>query len=100
MKISISSFFRAITGLTDSELLEIFGDDNPFHVIAFGNGTGSHIETSYSNTKHKIVSRADCIRVLHTVLFGLNKTEEAKNTVVLLHNIEKWFFNKNYLDLM
>lgn len=99
VKISISSFFRAITGLTDSELLEIFGDDNPFHVIAFGNGTGSHIETSYSNTKHKIVSRADCIRVLHTVLFGLNKTEEAKNTVVLLHNIEKWFFNKNYLDL-
>lgn len=99
VKISISSFFRALTGLTSSELLEVFGDDNAYNVMTFGKDTGKHIETSYTKTKHKISSRADCIRVLHTVLFGLDKTMEANHTLVQLRNIEKWFFDKNYLNL-
>ena len=82
VKISISSFFRALTGLTSSELLEVFGDDNAYNVMAFGKDTGKHIETSYTKTKHKISSRADCIRVLHTVLFGLDKTMEANLSLI------------------
>ena len=31
--------------------------------------------------------------------FGLDKTMEANHTLVQLRNIEKWFFDKNYLNL-
>lgn len=46
-----------------------------------------------------VSSREECIKALHTCIYGLERTKNARNAHTLLNQLNNWFFNKNYLEL-
>jgi DNA-directed RNA polymerase beta subunit/DNA-directed RNA polymerase beta' subunit len=95
-QILISVFFRALTGYTNAELLELFGYDNPYNTLTFSDN--EYIATSNASRKNikSCKTRSDCIEMLYNALFS--HTEEM-NIEEKLHNVKNWFFKKSYLDL-
>lgn len=97
-RVSISTFFRALTGMSNAALLELFGSDNPYNVMNFTDNSDAFVEIK-SECVDKVSSREDCIKALHTCIYGLEKTNNARNAHTILNQISNWFFNKSYLDL-
>lgn len=95
-KVPIDTLFRAISGYSNSELLELFGYDNQFNSLCFDDSNVIRIKKKeYS----KNVSRDVCIERVHGILFGKSKTNETVDVETRLKNIQNWFFKKSYLNL-
>ena len=97
-KVSISTFFRALTGMSNQALLEMFGADNPYNLMNFTDNTSTFVEIK-SKGVESVSSREECIKALHTCIYGLERTKNARNAHTLLNQLNNWFFNKNYLEL-
>lgn len=100
-KLSVSTFFRALTGYSNEELLEIFGYDNPVNLLAFNGSENMLIELEgKKNTNNTVANRNDCIKLLAIIMFGRKKVESGNNTIVSLQSqIENSIFNRNYFNL-
>lgn len=101
VQLSISTFFRAITGYSNEELLEIFGYDNPVNLLAFNDSDNAIVEVKGSANKDLHVSnRNDCIEILASVMFGREKVRTSGNTIASLQaDINNQLFNSSYFNL-
>lgn len=94
--VSVSTFFRALTGYTDFELLEKFGSNNPFVMSAFSGNAKLKPEVKKG---YAVETRTDCIVALSDAMFGKNRTRQFNNVAVRLREIEKNLFDARYLNL-
>lgn len=85
-KTPVSVFFRALTGMTNQELLVLFGRTNPHVVHAFSNDYGLH-------------NSASCIERLAEDAFGAAENKKLANLDMKLRELQKFFFSKSYLNL-
>lgn len=99
--LSVSSFFRAITGYSNEELLELFGYDNPINLLAFNDDDNALRELKGSASKdNSVANRNDCIKLLAKVIFGKKVVNDTNNSVATLENkIQTHLFNENYFSL-
>lgn len=95
VKVPISVFFRALTGYSNAELLELFGYDNAYNTMAFSDSSVIIGNREYPY----LTTRAQCIDVLSRALFGKMDTAEMHSMDAKLNKIDNWFFKKNYMDL-
>ena len=100
-KLSVSTFFRALTGYSNEELLEIFGYDNPVNLLAFNGSENTLIELEgKKNADNAVANRNDCIKLLAIIMFGRKKVESGSNTIASLQSqIENSIFSRNYFNL-
>lgn len=85
-KTPVSIFFRALTGMTNQELLVLFGRTNPHIVAAFSNDYGQR-------------NAANCVNQLAEDVFGDAGSKKLANLDMKLKELRKFFFSKNYLNL-
>ena len=97
VKVSISTFFRALTGMSNDELLELFGYDNPVNLLAFNSSGMAVIEAA--GGKNKVENRNDCIITLAKALFGARKVSELGSLATIEHRINSTIFNKSIFNL-
>lgn len=84
-KVPVSVFFRAITSMTNHDLLEKFGRSNPFVVSAF---SGENELTT-----------ADCIEKVAIAMFGETRASELSTVRLKLREIRNNLFRKEYMNL-
>lgn len=96
-KISVSVFFRALTGMSNTELLSKFGASNPFVVETF---------TNRFNDKNDMMKKAasaksanDCIEMLAKVLLGEERANSLSTIQLKKREIEQSLFSANYFNL-
>ncbi|MEY8334655.1 hypothetical protein AALB53_16345 [Lachnospiraceae bacterium 47-T17] len=94
--VTVSIFFRAITGYTEQELLDMFDSKNPYVLAAF---SGVH---RLSVGKKEIAtpqSRNDCIEILADAMLGTKRSTELATVAMKLRDIRNYLFSENYLNL-
>lgn len=87
-RLPVSVFFKALTGMSNYELLDVFGVGNPYVTTAFS--TDDHEEE---------LSRAACINKLAVAVLGESKSSSLKSTKLKLKVINDMFFKSKNLDL-
>lgn len=100
-KVSLSVFLRALTGMSNDELLDMFGCDNPYVLLVFGeNEKAANIgsDKKYASIPGR-ETKAACIRELATAMVGANRVNELNNLTELEREVHNRIFNKNYLNL-
>lgn len=93
--IPAGQFFRAITDLSDSDFLGIFGYDNPFIVSTFSSRYTVHRNSS----DEEVVSKAQCVEKLAAMLIPLPILSRLQSVDEKQREISKMLFNDRYLDL-
>ena len=84
-KVPVDVFFRALSGLSDFELLEHFGHKNPF-VVSFFNENAD-------------LSRNECINQVAKALMGKEQADSCSSSKLRLDKIERLLYRKVYLNL-
>lgn len=95
-RIPVSVFFRALTGYKNSELLELFGYDNPYNTLAFSDNP--YMALTKTTVKGMPNTRAECIEFVYNSMFGSGDAAE-KGVEEKYKRIENWFFKKSYMNL-
>lgn len=95
-KIPIAVLFRALTGYTLEELLELFGYDNHFNTLTFSDNQFMSIDNSKNTLR--TITRTDCINILYNTLFS-SVDAAGKGIEEKLNRIKNWFFKKSYMNL-
>lgn len=95
-KIPIAVLFRALTGYTLEDLLELFGYDNPFNTLTFSKNPFMSIDNNKNTLKTD--TRTDCINILYNTLFS-SVDAVGKGVEEKLNRIKNWFFKKSYMNL-
>lgn len=100
VEISVSSLFRAITDMSNEDLLGLFGYENSFNVIAFSENGKALLETNANgkNTMH-IHNKNDCIEALALAIFGKKECAHFATLAAKQRAVNNWLFNKKYYDL-
>lgn len=100
--IPVGIFFRALSQLTDSELLAKYGLNNLYIVSAFDSlkkENKSH-EIKIEGRSFKSATRADCINIVYSAMNSYHSSNEnARNVADKLRIINRRLFNRRYLDL-
>lgn len=94
--ISVSSFFRALTGYTNIELLNLLGRKNPYVISAFSGNSKLFPEAKRNYSTH---TRNDCIEALAAAMFGKKKASDLNNIALKQREISNYLFNDKYLNL-
>lgn len=77
--------------MSNQALLEMFGADNPYNLMNFTDNTSTFVEIK-SKGVESVSSREECIKALHTCIYGLERTKNARNAHTLLNQLNNWFF--------
>ena len=93
--IDVCTFLKAITGMNETELIQMFGFDNPFVLQAFNPDRKTQTEIKKENFNN----RNDCIYMTAYAFFGHNFVHEDSVITDLQAMIDRSLFNKNYFDL-
>ena len=93
--IPAGQFFRAITDLSDSDFLGIFGYDNPFIVSTFSGRYTVHRNSS----DEEVVSKAQCVEKLAAMLIPPHILARLQSVDEKQREISKMLFNDRYIDL-
>lgn len=81
--LSVGMFLRAITGMSNSELISIFGNKNPLVVQQFSNE----------------YSLSDCIIRAGRVILGQNRVDKLGTLSLIEKELKNRIFNKAYFNL-
>ena len=95
--VSFSTFFRALSGLSDTELLTMFGTDNPF-IIGMFNGTKRYLIEAKMGIE-KPVTTSDCIDVVARALLGNTVYNALNSTAQKQAEIQRRLMNRRGFDL-
>ena len=95
-EVSISTFFRAITGLSNSELLEMFGLENPYNIVAFGDSAAVTVESKHGCS---INTRTDCINALAKAMISPSELRGLNTITQKQERIQRTLFDKRYMNL-
>lgn len=93
--IDICTFLKAITGMNEIELIQMFGFDNPFVLQAFNPDRKKQTEIKKENFNN----RNDCIYMTAYAFFGHKLVHEDSVITDLQAMLDRSLFNKNYFDL-
>ena len=97
VKVSISTFFRALTGMSNQELLEMFGYDNPVNLLAFNDSGMAVIEAA--GGKNSVENRNDCIITLAKAIFSANRIDKLGSLATIEHKLNSTIFNSSFFGL-
>ena len=97
IKVSVSTFFRALTGMSNEELLSKFGFTNPYVISAFSGNERKMPEVAKG---FSVATRNDCITALLAAMIGVDKAsqEELRSIKLKQKEIEKQLFNPLYFN--
>lgn len=97
ISVSVSTFLRAVTGMSNEELIARFGFDNPFVVKAFNGSRAGCIEPKQIKS---LASRNDCIHALACAVLGIHviSDENFKSVYMKQRELEKQLFSERYLS--
>lgn len=93
--IDVCTFLKAITGMNEMELIQMFGFDNPFVLQAFNPDRKKQTEIKHENFNN----RNDCIYMTAYAFFGSKQVSENSVITDLQDKIDRQLFNKSYFDL-
>lgn len=93
--IDVCTFLKAITGMNEMELIQMFGFDNPFVLQAFNPDRKKQTEIKHENFNN----RNDCIYMTAYAFFGSKQVSENSVITDLQDKIDRQLFTKSYFDL-
>lgn len=96
-KISFSTFFRALSGMSNTELLAKFGTSNPYVVSLFSDLRKFMPELE--KEEGCIKTNAECIDRLANKMFNSTLYASLKTTTLQLNEINKRLFNPKYFSV-
>lgn len=98
--IPVSVFFRALTGLTNSELLELFGYSNPYVLNMFSpNKRALKVDNQKADNLDVYNNRNECIEVLANAMLGKAMNSKLLTIQMKEREIKNRLFNINYFNL-
>lgn len=97
IKVSVSAFLRAVTGMSNAELAFKFGHDNPFVAAAFNNIDDCRVEAKEFD---KLQTRDDCIKALAWAILGKEIAESSNYSSIYLkqRELDKQLFSERYFS--
>lgn len=93
--IDLCTFFKAITGLSEIELIQMFGFDNSFVLQAFNPDRKKQNEIKNKSFNN----RNDCIYMTAYAFYGPKVVKENSVITDLQKLLNRYLFDRNYLDL-
>lgn len=94
-KIDLCTFLKALNGMDEVELIQMFGFDNPFVLNTFNPDRKKQKDIKGTNFNN----RNDCIFMTAYALLGSSRVNERSVITDLQHELNKYLFDKNYFNL-
>lgn len=96
-KLTVSTFFRALTGMSNNELLSVFGTTNPFVITAFTQRHNSRNNFAKEASNSKNVN--DCIDLLANAMLGEERARSLSTIQLKKREIEQNLYVRSYFNL-